>query len=303
GVDFADGKRDLAPQISFSFSQPREIAGLQVWNYCEANLAKRGVKNFEIPGVGEFELKLGDGGTQIIEFAKPTRLAANQALTFVVKSNWNNISYPLPETFKGDTSAANDNAFVGLAEVKFLTRDADGKLTPIDEVPQVVASSELTARSHNRLAKYAADGSGMDVVSRGWAAQGRPFYSGAVDYSFSLKNDELPTNEQILFALPGLRDKWNGAVAVILVNGTKVGSIAYVDETVDLTDAIAAARKDGATEFEITTRVYGTPKNQLGPHHAGRLRGSAWPGSFHSAPASQPSGSAYDVIEYGFFVN
>ena len=92
-----------------------------------------------------------------------------------------------------------------------------------------------------------------------------------------------------------LRADKKRAVAVILVNGTQIGTIALRDDQVDITGAL----HDG--ENEVTVRIYGTPKNLFGPHHAGRLRGSAWPGSFHGAPANTPPGSLYDVIPYGLF--
>ncbi|MBR6436589.1 MAG: hypothetical protein IKS45_08795, partial [Thermoguttaceae bacterium] len=95
--------------------------------------------------------------------------------------------------------------------------------------------------------------------------------------------------------LPPIREGWNGAVAVVLVNGEKVGTIALRDDKVDITDALHNG------ENEVTVRIYGTPKNLYGPHHAGRLRGSAWPGSFHGAPATTPPGAAYDFIPYGLF--
>ncbi|MBE7558991.1 hypothetical protein HS125_08605 [bacterium] len=51
---------------------------------------------------------------------------------------------------------------------------------------------------------------------------------------------------------------------------------------------------------EVSVLVYGSLKNLLGPHHAGKVRGSAWPNMFQRAPESgQPPGSAYDVLAYG----
>ncbi|MGC9329025.1 MAG: hypothetical protein ACP5I1_15420, partial [Candidatus Hinthialibacter sp.] len=52
----------------------------------------------------------------------------------------------------------------------------------------------------------------------------------------------------------------------------------------------------------ISVVVFGSLKNLLGPHHAGKLRGSAWPGSFWRHPdGGQPNGGEYDVIGYGLF--
>ena len=299
GVDFHGSGDDRAPSISFAFPKNVEIDGVRIWNYCERNLETRGVKAFTIDGVGGFELKRGDGTAQTLEFSKTLQVAAGQPVRFNIRSNWNGLSYPLPADFKGTTERSVDNGFVGLAEVQFLTRAADGTLQPVDAQPVATASSELAFRSHDRKAQYAVDGSGLGDVAYGWASQGRPFYSGAVDYTFRVKKSELLTDRPILFALPGLRRAWNGAVAAVLVDGKQVGALALPEETVDLTARIAALPVDA--EIALTARVYGTPKNLFGPWHAGALRGSAWPGSFHSAPQTPPPGSAYDFIEYGLF--
>ena len=164
----------------------------------------------------------------------------------------------------------------------------------IGRLPGVTAkaTSELTFHGHHRGAHLAVDGTGLEVdPQKGWAALGAPFYSGAVDYTQTVTK----TTDKTFVALPPIREGWNGAVAAVLVNGTQVGTIALRDDLVDISPAL----RDG--ENEVTVRIYGTPKNQYGPHHKGRLRGSAWPGSFHGAPATMPSGTAYDVIPYGIF--
>ena len=141
------------------------------------------------------------------------------------------------------------------------------------------------------------DGSGLFAEENGWAAQGRPFDAGKVDYNFSVPFAELPQDSPVKFEL----SHWNGAVAAILVDGEQIGAIGWKGDSVDLSDSIASAAAQNVEALALTVRVYGTPKNLFGPHHAGKLRGSAWPGSFHSAPQLQPRGSGYDVIEYGLF--
>ena len=48
--------------------------------------------------------------------------------------------------------------------------------------------------------------------------------------------------------------------------------------------------------------MIGTLKNTLGPHHAGELRGAAWPHMFQRGPETgPPPGSQYDTIGYGLF--
>jgi len=48
--------------------------------------------------------------------------------------------------------------------------------------------------------------------------------------------------------------------------------------------------------------VIGTLKNTLGPHHAGKVVGTAWPFMFHQGPETgPPPGAAYHVLSYGLF--
>ena len=199
----------------------------------------------------------------------------------------------MPNDFVGTTQPSNDNAFVGLAEIRFLSHDGLQAL----ETKEATASSELVFRSHERRAKFTIDGSGLYTDDFGWAAQGYPFYANAVDYTFDasslLKACESPLRLSI--------DPWNGAVAAILVNGKQVGAIGWKGETVEITDALQELVAANHDSCELVVRVYGTPKNLFGPHHAGKLRGSAWPGSFHTAPSQPPRGEAYDVINYGLF--
>ena len=309
GVGFCDQK-DLAPFISYQFGEDASIDALLIWNYCEANLSKRGVKDVEltvldendkiveIPGVSPSQLQFtqGDGSSQTIELAQTLELKANWKLTLTIKSNWNGISYPLSDDFVGEPSK-NDNAFVGLAEVQFLTRKTAQEFVKLEKTPAVSASSELVYRMHNRRALFTVDGSGLYTTEFGWAAQGRPFYAGKVDYNFAVPVSELAQDRPVQFQLSA----WNGAVAAILIDGKQIGAIGWKDESVDLSTSIKDAVAHNKDVLELTVRVYGTPKNLFGPHHAGKLRGSAWPGSFHSAPQRQPRGSAYDVIEYGLF--
>ncbi|MBQ4081051.1 MAG: hypothetical protein II596_10245, partial [Thermoguttaceae bacterium] len=308
GVNFSQ-QNDRAPALEFSFRDSAVIDSICVWNYCEVNLESRGVKTFEmdvldangkskkIEGYPKtIELNKGAGLSQTIKLPQQIELAANEKIAFTISSNWNGIQYPLPESFVGTTKADNDNAFVGLAEVQFL--GVDGNSVPVD----VAATSELVYRMHERRAQFIVDGSGLETIREGWAAQGRPFYAGAVDYQFDLDVAKLAPEKRVLFEL-SQHDLWSGAVAAILVNDAQIGAIGWSGESVDLTSHIRAAADKNVGSIKLTVRVYGTPKNLFGPHHAGKLRGSAWPGSFHGAPEKQPAGDRYDVIEYGLFGN
>lgn len=305
GVGFSD-KDDRAPTLFFVFDQSLELEALRVWNYCEANLSKRGIKDVDLIVLDEnskqigpsftCQFKQGDGLSQIVELPK-LQVHPRWSLVFKIKSNWNGVSYPLPNDYVGSTSPNSDSGFVGLAEVQFLSKNEKGQLVKLEKEPKVSASSELVFRSHNRQARFITDGSGLYVQDNGWASQGRPFYADKVDYNFTLPLSGLSPERPIKFKL----SKWRGAVAAILINGKQIGAIGWKGDSVDLTDSIRVAKSRNNDTLSLTIRVYGTPKNLFGPHHAGRLRGSAWPGSFHSAPQKQPSGSEYDVIEYGLF--
>lgn len=306
GVNFSDIS-DRNPNITFQVKHSSSINSLQIWNYCESNLSKRGIKSFELKVLDKngsskfktkkpeiYELKEGNGYSQTIILPHMLQVEPTDKIVFSIQSNWNGITYPLSDKFVGNTSPDNDNAFVGLAKVKFF----DENNNQVECIAS--ASSELFYRSHDRRASYIVDGSGLAIPRYGWATQGRPFYSGAVDYKFELTTSDYPCDNQTVFELPD-RNKWDGAVVVLFANEKQIGSIGWSGERIDLTSVLSEAHEAGQDKISLTVRVYGTPKNLFGPHHAGQLRGSAWPSSFHSAPKQQPSGSSYDVIEYGLF--
>jgi hypothetical protein len=46
--------------------------------------------------------------------------------------------------------------------------------------------------------------------------------------------------------------------------------------------------------------VVSTPRNLFGPYHnPARIRMKAWPAAWAEFPEHQPSGSAYDFVDYG----
>jgi len=123
-----------------------------------------------------------------------------------------------------------------------------------------------------------------------WKEQGCPFYAAGVSYK--QKFDIARPAGRYLIEL----NKWYGSVAEIIVNGAPAGYIAYRPWQCDVTDLIKA----GTNTVEVV--VIGTLKNTLGPHHAGAVLGSAWPGMFHRAPQpGPPPGKEYHTIDYGLF--
>lgn len=124
----------------------------------------------------------------------------------------------------------------------------------------------------------------------GWNAQGCPFYAGRVAYTARF---EKPAGNDKVFVQLG---RWNGSLAEVCVDGQSAGIIYRPPYRCDISQLV----KDGSNE--VTVIVTGTLKNTLGPHHAGALRGSAWPHAFTQGPVEgPPPGSAYDTIAYGLF--
>lgn len=124
-----------------------------------------------------------------------------------------------------------------------------------------------------------------------WSEQGRPFYSAAVSYAAAYQFSNVASMSHWV----ELQD-WSGTAARVDVNGETAGYILWSPWRLEISDWL----RDGDNEICVT--VFGSLKNLLGPHHAGELRGSAWPGSFHRHPENgQPAGNDYDVIGYGLF--
>ncbi len=122
-----------------------------------------------------------------------------------------------------------------------------------------------------------------------WIKQGLPFYSDGISYTQTYQL--TPELKRYIVKLTN----WYGSIASVKINGNNAGIIAWEPYELDVTDFI----KSGNNEVSVT--IYGTLKNLLGPHHIGKVRGTAWPASFQSAPKNQPGGNDYDLINYGLF--
>ncbi|HUT93606.1 MAG TPA: glycosyl hydrolase [Thermoguttaceae bacterium] len=288
----AETGNDGDPFLVFDLGKPYELRAIEVWNYNEVNLTERGVKEIAIAGsatgepdsftvpVGTFELARANGTpaglSQILEVKAP----GVRFVQFDVLSNQRGVTYPT-------TDGSQDNAFVGLSEVRFLgAPETDAKTAPIPGVKLHAFSSALAGRE----ARLVLDGSGLRQAALGWDRQGQPFYGAGVGYrqKFSLSE---PKGRYVV-AL----GNWLGSVAKVLVDGRQAGYIASQPWQLDVTDSI----KPGENTIEVV--VIGTLKNTLGPHHAGALRGAAWPHMFQRGPETgPPPGASYDTISYGLF--
>lgn len=293
GIGFGQGADDRAPFVVFDLGGKRDVSALRIWNYCEAhvsNLTSRGAKEIRLTGaadstqpefnqpLGQFSLRRGNprGGTpeDISVTARGIRFVRVDIL-----SKQDGVTFP------ATGSQPEDNALVGLAEVQFIA--ADGR--KIEGVKVKQASSELP--SHQRLAKYLVDGSGLTTsASGGWDSQGHPFYSAGVAYSE--KFNVAKPDGRFVVSLP----KWLGSVAKVSVNGKFAGYIDAPPWECDVTKQI----KRGDNSVEVI--VIGTLKNTLGPHHGNPTLGAAWPSQFQRGPdEGPPPGEQYSTVGYGLF--
>ena len=122
-----------------------------------------------------------------------------------------------------------------------------------------------------------------------WCAQRMPFYSDCVSYAGAFTLKEGMKNCRVRLG------KWLGSVAEVTVNGASAGIIGWPPYEADISTLVKPGDND------ISVVVYGTLKNQFGPHHNKPAHGRAWPAAFESAPDHQPPGTEYDVIGYGLF--
>lgn len=123
-----------------------------------------------------------------------------------------------------------------------------------------------------------------------WKAQGMPLYGHGIAYTQQFEVTEKSGTFEV--ELP----KWYGSVAKVVVNGEPAGHIAFQPWKLDVTEYI----HPGKNTVEVV--IIGTLKNTLGPHHAGKMVGRAWPHAFEQGPQTgPPPGADYDTLDYGMF--
>ncbi|MFN0169497.1 MAG: hypothetical protein ACKV22_24005 [Bryobacteraceae bacterium] len=119
-----------------------------------------------------------------------------------------------------------------------------------------------------------------------WARQGMPFYADAVTYETKVTT---PAGNQLLRVELG---EWQGSLAVVLVDGKEAARLGWPPYRVDVPVTQGPHR--------LALRIVSTPRNLYGPyHHPDKPRMRAWPAAWALFPDRQPSGSAYDVLDYG----
>ena len=123
-----------------------------------------------------------------------------------------------------------------------------------------------------------------------WKGQGMPLYGHSVAYKQDFEVPEKSGAYEV--ELP----KWYGSVAKVVVNGEMAGHIVCQPWKLDVAEHI----RPGKNTIEVV--VVGTLKNTLGPHHAGKMVGKAWPHAFEQGPETgPPAGDKYDTLDYGLF--
>jgi len=287
---------DPDPAVVFDLGKECKLERIEIWNYNEVNLTARGAKQVAIRGsatgqpgsftvsLGTFELAEADGSptAKSQQLTIPATAGKVRYVELDILSNQRGTRYPAEKT-------APDNAFVGLSEVRFWEVGAGGKPQPVEGVKIHRVTSEL-AGNHDRLAVHLVDGSGLAERGVGWDEQGHPFYAQGVVYRQKFQVDR-PSGRYVV----ELSD-WLGSVAKVRVNGKLSGHIFCRPWRCDVSEQITAG------ENTVEVLVVGTLKNTLGPHHAGPLRGAAWPHMFQRAPETgPPPGRKYDTIGYGLF--
>ena len=121
-----------------------------------------------------------------------------------------------------------------------------------------------------------------------WKEQGLPFYSDKVAYSASFVLDD---RTHVMVRL----GKWAGTVATVEVNGKPAGTVFKQPYELRIDPYVSKG------DNRITVTVTGSLKNLFGPHHNVAQHGLVTPWSFKTAPAEQPSGVDYDLLDYGLF--
>ena len=146
---------DGAPAVVFDLGRPVDLAAIEVWNYNEAAIPGRGVKQMEIHGsttpdftgdsstkLSAVELARGPGGPIGAKTAFAQTLSTPgrpvRYVKFTILSNQDGVTFPTTDGSKG-------NAFVGLGEVRFHAAGQDGQAAPVQGATIQSVSSELAS--------------------------------------------------------------------------------------------------------------------------------------------------------------
>ena len=117
-----------------------------------------------------------------------------------------------------------------------------------------------------------------------WLEQGMSFYPWGVRYTSALRLDSAA--DGLIVRLP----EWTGSAARVLLDGGKVGVIAYPPHELRVEGPLAAG------EHELAVDVFGNMKNMMGPPFNDGLPG-IWTWEMH--PEHTPDGAEYRLFTCG----
>ena len=123
-----------------------------------------------------------------------------------------------------------------------------------------------------------------------WKSQGFPFYAQKVLYTQKYKTLQNGKTYKVRL------NRWNGTMAVVLLNGAKVGLITKPPFELELPATLKA------NENSVDVEVIGSLKNTFGFFY--KSSAGKWiigPGDWDDAPAKLPALSDYFLLDYGLF--
>jgi hypothetical protein len=123
-----------------------------------------------------------------------------------------------------------------------------------------------------------------------WKAQGFPFYSQQVMYTQTFKTLKSGTAYKIKL------NRWNGTMAAVYLNGTKIGLVTTPPYDFELPSTLKAG------ENRISIEVIGSLKNCFGFFY--KTSAGRWiigPGDWDVAPTALPALEQYYLLDYGLF--
>lgn len=119
-----------------------------------------------------------------------------------------------------------------------------------------------------------------------WAKQGYPFYGHSVLYQSQV---EVPAGKNRLRVELGTFD---ASVIEFLLDGKRAALAGWPPFSADFAAAPG--------KHTVGVRAVSTPRNIFGPfHNPAKPRMRSWPAAWAVFPERQPSGAAYDVLDYG----
>ena len=268
----AQDGNDGDPFLVFDLGRPCDLAGVEIWNYNEVNLTARGAKGIAMSGsatgtpdsfsvpLGTFELDVASGDSSGRSQRLPVTASGVRYIKFDFLSNQRGVTFPTQD-------GSQDNAFVGLSEVRFLARGAASAAWQEITGVKIRQASSALGGAHDRQAEHLLDGSGLRSAGLGWDRQGCPFYAEGVSYRQAF--DVTQPAGRYSVSLPS----WYGSVARVIVNGAPAGHITCPPWECDVTKFLAAGpqyggshRRRDAQEHPGTSPRRRPARGRLAPH-------------------------------------